>query len=119
MGLSDKKIQELAEKLAAHIEPSVEHARPKLRLIRPPRPTRFDSITRDCCIRRIRDLQRLYGLQWLVRQEIFDQPSLETLEDDALLALHKTIEGAAECIREGIPLEDAGYLRPNFTEHHL
>lgn len=96
--------------------PSAERAQPKLRLIRPPRPTRFDAITRDFCIRRVRDLQRLYGLHWLVRQEIFDRPGIETLEDDELVALHKTLESAGECIREGISLEDAGFVRANHME---
>lgn len=116
MGLSDNRIRELAQQLAAHIEPSAERSRPKLRLIQPARPTRFDAITRDCCIRRVRDLQRLYGLGWLVRQETFDRAGIETLEDDELSSLLKTMEQAAECCREGVPLEDVGFIRIPPTE---
>jgi hypothetical protein len=75
------------------------------------RPTRFDAITRECCIRRIRDLQKAYGLGLLVRQEIFDRPGIESLEDEDLSALHAKMEQAAECCREGIPLEDTGLIR--------
>ena len=53
-------------------------------------------------ISRIRDLQRMYGLGWLVRQETFHVPALECLEDGELSALLSDMERARECIAEAI-----------------
>lgn len=72
---------------------------------------RFDEITRDACIRRIRYLRKAYGLQWLVDQATFNRPALETLEDSELSALLSTMEKARECAVEGIAFEDAGLVR--------
>lgn len=92
-----------------------EKPAPKLRLVgaddlQPSR--RFDSITRDSHLQRIRYLSRAYRLRWLVEQATFDRPGLESLEDGELVALHKDLDLALECIREGTSFVDAGLVRP-------
>ena len=71
----------------------------------------FDDITRNAVIFRIRDLQRMFGLGWLVRQETFHVPGLECLEDGELSSLLSDMERARECLDEGIDLEHTGLIR--------
>lgn len=73
---------------------------------------RFDSITRASHLDRIRYLARGYGLRWLVDQAAFDRPGLESLDDDEIVQLHRDMDRAMECIREGIAFADAGLVRP-------
>lgn len=92
-------------------------AKPRLRLIATPEPTLFDSITRECCLRRVRLLAKAYGLHWLVEQSVFAKPGLDNLPDEELAALLKQMEHARECIAEGVTFEDAGLVRN--TARHL
>ena len=87
--------------------------KPPLRLVQPAKPPVFDSVTRDSMLGRIRDLRRMYGLGWLVRQETFDIGPMECLEDRALSALLHDMERARECLRDDVSFEDAGLLRSN------
>lgn len=72
----------------------------------------FDSITRDSHLQRIRYLARGYGLRWLVEQATFDRPGLDSLEDHELVDLHRDMDRAMECRREGISFEDADLVKP-------
>jgi hypothetical protein len=83
----------------------------KLRPLPAPVASRFDSITRDSCIWRVRHLVKLYRLHALLAQELFDRAGIESLDDAELSALVVTIERAADCCNEGIPLHEAGLLR--------
>jgi hypothetical protein len=60
-------------------------------------------------------LARGYGLGWLIDQATFDRPGLETLEDDEIIALHRDMDRAMECRRDGISFEDADLVRPQST----
>lgn len=88
----------------------VRPARPHLRLVEKPAPSRFDSITRDSCLKRIRFLRDAYRLQWLVDQATFNLPGVDSLSDDQLAALLADLERARECIAEGISFDDAGLV---------
>jgi hypothetical protein len=60
-------------------------------------------------------LRKRYGLQVLVDQAIFGKGSVDMLDDDELVALHKDLERARECAADGITLEDAGLLRSRYA----
>lgn len=97
-------------------------ARPKLRIVRPAdfeepaRTSVLDPVTRDGIQRRVRDLARLYHLQWLIRQEtLAHQGCIEALDDAQLFLLLEVIERARECIVEGIPFDDAGIVKSQPT----
>lgn len=101
---------------------SAEPPRPKLRLItaadfdRSTQAPGLDSPTRSWITSRIHDLRRMYGLDWLVRQETrATQGSITALEDDQLRNLLADVERAAQCLRENVPLEDAGLIRTHST----
>ena len=98
--------QALAEKARGELP-----SKPKLRLIAAPRPQLFDSITREHILRRIRMLRRAYRLEWLVEQNTFNKPGIDSLEDQELSDLLTGLEHARECIAEGIPFEDAGLVQ--------
>lgn len=74
-------------------------------------PQRFDSITRESHLQRIRYLARAYDLHWLVQQATFDTLGLDTLNDDELLALHADLDLALDCISEGTAFEEVGLVR--------
>jgi hypothetical protein len=103
-------LEALAEVIAARVSTAKPAAR-RYRVISPPAPTRFDQITRDCCLRRIRYLSRAYQLQWLVDQETFNHPGVESLDDDDLAELLSDMERARECVSEGVAFCEAGLVR--------
>lgn len=103
-------LEALAEVIAARVK-GAKRASPGLRLIKCPKPTLFDSITRDSCLTRIRRLARSYQLHWLVEQATFDSPGLDTLDDLQVSSLLESMEKARECIAEGVAFEDAGLVR--------
>ena len=112
MSLSEQEVQRLGQLLAkdlGHVKPQrVE--RPRLRLVTPPTPV-IDGVTRDWTKERIRFIRDRYRLHWLVTQELGSAPTMELMEDDALLALGKKMEKALGCILDGINFEDAGLVR--------
>ena len=100
--------------VAAEIEGAP--ARPKLQLVSRADLSRsspgMDAATRDLHYSRIRDISRLYRLQWLVRQECSSVHAvIESLDDDALIRLHATMERARECFADGVGLDEAGLVR--------
>ena len=118
MHANQQNLEKLAEALAAKVSRSTEpNSRPRLRLIEAAKPTIFDSITRDCILKRVRFLRRSYRLDWLVEQASFNHASLDCLPDEQLSSLLKDMEAARECIAEGIPFEDADLVRS--TALHL
>lgn len=110
------EIEDLARVLAETVK-GVRPAKVRLRLVEPPRPTMFDSITRESCLRRIRYLVRQYRLRPLLDQEMFDTPGIDCADDAEVARILRLLEKAAECLREGIPLEDTGLIRD--VSHHL
>lgn len=102
-------LEALAQVIADRVN-GAKPVRPALRLVQPPRPTLFDSITKECMIRRVRWLTRTYNLAFIQDQATFNQVGLEALADESLAALLQDLERARECIEEGIPLEDAGFV---------
>lgn len=114
--ISDERLQELAEEMAAHI--GHRQARPrrpalaKFGTVVPFQRSGMDAQTRDLVYARIRDLRRMYRLQWLLTQETAHvRGVLEALDDSALLALKERMERARECIVEGVSFEDADLIR--------
>lgn len=102
-------LDELAEVIAHRVK-GARPAKPLLRVIAAPKPTLFDSITRGSILTRIRRLQKMYSLGWLVEQGTFNQPGLDSLEDAALSALLQQMERARECIVDGVGFDDAGLI---------
>lgn len=91
---------------------------PKLRLVSeaPPRTKpALDHVTRESHVKMIGHLKRRLGLQVLVDQAVFGKGSVDQLDDDELVALHKDLERARECIADGVSLEDAGLLRSRYA----
>ena len=94
-----------------------EPRRPALRIVRDePSGGQEDPITRDCRIRRIRWMAKAFGLKWLVEQACFGKTGVEGLSHTELAQLHKDMEHAYSCAKEGISFEDAGLIRPNYQE---
>jgi hypothetical protein len=103
-------LEALAEVIATRVK-GAKPAKPILRVIVSPKPTLFDSITRASILDRVRRLRDMYRLDWLIEQETFNKPGLESLEDAELSALLRDMERARECITEGTAFDDAGLVR--------
>lgn len=72
-----------------------------------PTPGLLDAVTRDLYLSRIRDLSRMYWLQWIVRQETqYYGRSLEELDDDQLIAVARKLERGRECRIEGVGFDE-------------
>ncbi|MEF3081898.1 hypothetical protein V3391_06685 [Luteimonas sp. SMYT11W] len=99
-------VEAFGEKVDALLAPNPRPAPPAL-----PGPLVLDSISRDSITRRVRDLERMYRLTWLINQEAFHVPGIECLEDEELSALLKMMEQARECVVEGISFDEAGLVR--------
>ncbi|WP_396615471.1 hypothetical protein ACHZ97_14445 [Lysobacter soli] len=112
MGMNEGKLRELVDLLDQRVV-RVQTPRPELKVVpfMPPAEPGMDSVTREAMTQRIRDLQRMYQLGWLVRQETFHVPGIELLEDCELSALLHDMERARECIVEGVSFDDAGLVR--------
>lgn len=105
-------LEALAEVIAARVK-GAKPAKPVFRVIKTARPTVFDSITRECILRRVRYLARAYKLQWQVDQATFNVVNLDCLEDPELRQLLKDMERARECLAEGIAFDEMGLVRSN------
>lgn len=104
------------DRLAAMIERGLKANQPvraSLRVVGvdPLPPRGLDSVTRESHVKMIGHLRRRYSLQVLVDQAIFGKGSVDRLDDEELIALHKDLERARECMADGISLEEAGLLR--------
>jgi len=76
-----------------------------------PIPGHLPIFERDIRRQLVRDIARIHGLKWLVLRETAHVDGiLERLEDDALVALHDTMQKAESCILEGIGFDDAGLM---------
>lgn len=110
----ENRLQALANMISAQLESAPP--RPKLRLIRREdlvaEPKGMDAATRDLHYRIARDLARMYGLGWLIRQETEHVGgAMELLDDDELRRLRGKLDRARDCLVEGIAFDDAGLVR--------
>jgi hypothetical protein len=53
-------------------------------------------------------------MQLVIDQATFGLSGFEDLDDDGLIQLHRDLERAQDCMRDGISFEDAGLLREQF-----
>lgn len=116
MAISDDRLRELAATLAEEL--GIKRKSPgKLNMARPGQVVPLQRrglapFEREIRYSRIRDLARMYSLQWLIRQEVASVGGvLEALEDEALLALHSMMERARDCCVEGVPFDEVGLVR--------
>ena len=70
----------------------------------------MDSHTREWHIRMIRHLRKRWGMVLIVDQALLGRGSLDDLEDDELITLHRNMHRAHECMSENISWEDAGLI---------
>ncbi|HHA2409613.1 TPA: hypothetical protein ACOFCD_000860 [Stenotrophomonas maltophilia] len=77
---------------------------------------RMDVVLRESHYRMIRHFQRRWGasMQLLIDQACFGYMGIEQLPDDDLIQLHKDLERAEDCMRDGVSFEDAGLLRSRY-----
>jgi len=108
--MKNAKLRELVELLDQRVE-QVGPLRPALTLVPSPSEFVLDDVSRQAMTNRIRDLERMYRLGWLVRQETFHVPGVEFLEDQELSGLLSDMERARECVVEGVSFDDAGLVR--------
>ena len=74
----------------------------------------MDAIMRESHMRMIRSLTkgyRQFGFQLLVDQATIGRAGIEDLPDSELLALHRDLDRARECLADGVSFEEAGLLR--------
>lgn len=117
------KFEELAQRLAARTAVLRGDAlpRPTLRAVDVP-PTRqmdgfrMDVVLRESHCRMIRHFRRRWGqpMQLIIDQACFGVMGIEQLPDDDLIQLHKDLERAEDCMRDGVTFEDAGLLRSRY-----
>lgn len=77
----------------------------------------MDEITRQSHIRMINSLARAYrhfGFQLLIDQATIGKAGIDDLDDDALIALHRDLDRARECVNDGVTFEDAGLIRSRY-----
>lgn len=105
----------LESRLAERLGP---RKRPNLRLVEchPPPSTRLDALTRESHCKMIRHIRWRRGraTQLIIDQACFGLAGIEQLDDDRLVALHRNMERAEDCIREGVSFEDAGLITSTF-----
>lgn len=112
--------KELFGRLVAAIEDGLQpKARPSLRIVREDEPRHSQGmceLERESHRRMIRHIRRRWGysMQQIIDQACFGLAGLEQLDDDGLVQLHKDLERAQDCIRDGVSFEDAGLLRSRY-----
>ncbi len=76
----------------------------------------MDVVLRESHIRMIRHFRRRWGqpMQLIIDQACFGYIGVEQLPDDDLIQLHKDLERAEDCMRDGISFEDAGLVRSRY-----
>ncbi|MEQ8034292.1 hypothetical protein [Xanthomonas sp. WHRI 6106] len=76
----------------------------------------LDAFERESHRKLIRHIRRRWGfpMQVLIDQACFGISGIERMNDAALVQLHRDLERAQECMREGIAFEDAGLLRSHY-----
>ena len=113
----DSKFEELARRLAARTAAlrGDQRNRPSLHLV-DQHARGMDAITRESHCRMIRHFRRRWGqpMQLLIDQACFGRTGIEALPDDDLIQLHKDLERAEDCMRDGVTFEDAGLLRSRY-----
>lgn len=112
MSKTDALLHKLVERINA-----APNARPALSLVVPGVRTGFDSVVRESHLRMIRSLARTYqqfGVQLIVDQATLGKVGIDELSDDELIALHRDLDRARECIRDDVSFEDAGLIRRSF-----
>jgi len=111
--MKEARFKELAQRLANRTDELRGSRRPStLRVVRPTESDRtMCDVTRSSHIRMINHYRRWYGLQLLVDQACVGYGGVDQLPDEAILALHRDIDRARECIKDGVSWEDAGLLR--------
>ena len=118
MALREDQLQELAQRLARAMDKgdTKTAAPPRLKLVPPSAVRGMDGITRDSHYRMIRHFRRHWGpsMQMLIDQACFGVAGIEELSDTALIDLHRDMERAMDCIREGVTFEEAGLLRARY-----
>ena len=85
--------------------------RPALRVVDQLPPAGLCTTERLWFCDQIHFLARVYALEWFVRQEIRGYTGVESLPDDELKALFKSVGYAISCIKDNISFEDAGLIR--------
>lgn len=82
----------------------------------PPVSAGLDDLTRASHCKMIRHIRRGWGqpMQQLIDQACFGLAGIEQLPDDALIDLHRDLERAQDCMRDGVTFEDAGLLRSRY-----
>jgi len=80
------------------------------------KPARMDYLYRESHFRMIRHIRRRWGcsMQVIIDQACFGLAGIEQLPDDQLIQLHKDLERAQECMRDGVSFEDAGLLKNRY-----
>lgn len=116
--MTSDRFGELARRLAARTaELQRETLKgPTLSVVRDQQHSGMDALMRDSHCRMIRHLRRRWGfpMQVVIDQAIFGLSGIEQLDDAALIELHRDLERAQDCMREGVSFEDAGLLRSRF-----
>lgn len=117
------KFEELAQRLAARTAAlrGEKVPRPTLRAVQSTASPetdgfRMDVVLRESHFRMIRHFRRRWGqpMQLIIDQACFGVMGIEQLPDDDLIQLHKDLERAEECMRDGVTFEDAGLLRSRY-----
>ncbi len=77
---------------------------------------RMDVVLRESHYRMIRHFDRRWGapMKLLIDQACFGYMGIEHIPDDDLIQLHKDLERAEDCMRDGVSFEDAGLLRGRY-----
>jgi hypothetical protein len=115
-----ERFEELARRLAARTKQlsQGEDSRPTLTLVTLPSRNSpgMDHVLRESHCRMIKHFRRAWGqpMQLLIDQACFGYMGIEQLPDDDLIQLHKDLERAMDCMREGVSFEDAGLLRARY-----